>query len=274
MSVRVRGAIAASLLLIATGLPAQEQTATVSVVDAAGMPVPFAVVAAGNTTARVADDSGRVVIPSSQGDSILFRVRRIGFQEFYGPLPRSSDNRYLVTLTALASTLATVTVKERASTPLANRGFYERVDRVQRGAIVGQFITPEDLNEANASTVSAMLRRSRYARIVRTRPTRGPAVTVILGRGGCGMNIVLDGQLLTGTAQDEVEAEASTSINPGGSSQGRGGGNSPDIDQVIDARSIMAIEVYPSSANAPAELIPFGGDGACGIVAIWTGARR
>lgn len=274
MALRVSGIIAVSALSLVTALPAQEQTATVSVVDAAGMPIPFAVVVAGNATARVADDSGRALVPSARADSIRFRVRRIGYQAFYGQLPRSAENRYVVTLTALASTLATVTVKERASTPLANRGFYERVDRVQRGAIVGQFLTPEDLDEANASSVSAMLRRSRYARIVRSRPTRGPAVTVILGRGGCGMNVVLDGQLLTGTAQDEVEAEASTSINPGGSSRGRSGGNSPDIDQVIDARSVMAIEVYPSSANAPAELIPFGGDGACGIVAIWTGARR
>jgi len=40
---------------------------------------------------------------------------------------------------------------------------------------------------------------------------------------------------------------------------------------------VAAIEIYASAANAPAELIPLVGaaqQGACGIVAIWTGSRR
>jgi hypothetical protein len=36
----------------------------------------------------------------------------------------------------------------------------------------------------------------------------------------------------------------------------------------------MAIEIYPSSANAPAELQSLAGRGSCGIVAVWTGPRQ
>ena len=49
------------------------------------------------------------------------------------------------------------------------------------------------------------------------------------------------------------------------------------IDDIVQVNSIAAIEIYASAANAPAELIPLAGaaeQGACGIVAIWTGGRR
>jgi hypothetical protein len=44
------------------------------------------------------------------------------------------------------------------------------------------------------------------------------------------------------------------------------------IDDLVSGRSVAAIEIYASTANAPAELIPLTGNGSCGIVAIWTGA--
>jgi hypothetical protein len=48
----------------------------------------------------------------------------------------------------------------------------------------------------------------------------------------------------------------------------------PGIDQLAAAREVMAVEVYNSTANAPAELIPLTGGGSCGIIALWTGPRR
>ena len=109
---------------------------------------------------RIADDSGRLVVPLSEDDSLRFRVRRIGYAEFNGMVPRPADGRYVIALTPLPTQLAAVTVTERANTPLAMRGFYDRVERVQNGAIVGSFLTPEDLDEMNQSTVSGMLRYS------------------------------------------------------------------------------------------------------------------
>jgi len=90
------------------------------------------------------------------------------------------------------------------------------------------------------------------------------------------MSIVLDGQLVRGTAQDVAISEIPQSINPNGTRQL---GNDSmaakvSIDDVVDGRSIMAIEIYSNTANAPAELVRVGGRGSCGIVALWTGARR
>jgi hypothetical protein len=172
-----------------------------------------------------------------------------------------------VSLSTLPNVVEAVEITARASTPLSRTGFYDRVERVQRGAIVGEFITPEELDERNQSRVSNLLhgRRSVRVQVTQFRP-------VITGRGGCAMNIVIDGRFTTHVFGANVGAGL-TSINPSGSyqSSSRGG---LDIDELVDGRAVMAIEIYPSSANAPAELIPPSGRGSCGIVAIWTGPRQ
>lgn len=257
-------------LLTATPMRAQESAARLRVVDTGGLPIPFAVVNIGKARALIADDSGRLVLSASDDDSLRIRVRRIGYAEFYGPVPRPSDGQYVIILTPLPTQIAAVTVTERANTPLAMRGFYDRVERVRLGAIVGSFLTPEDLDEMNESSVSGILRHSTYARISRVRLGRGIPLNVVTGRGGCAMNIVVDGQLATRTVQ---ELYSPGSINSAGTRVDRGVGPPMDIDELVDGRSVMAVEVYPSGANAPAELIPISGTGSCGIVAIWTGGR-
>jgi hypothetical protein len=52
------------------------------------------------------------------------------------------------------------------------------------------------------------------------------------------------------------------------------GGAQLGLDEIVDGRAIMGIEIYPSIANAPVELIPTASHGGCGLVAIWTGPRR
>lgn len=263
---RLCGCVIAALLT-ATPMLAQEAAARLRVVDTGGLPIPFAVVNVGKARALIADDSGRLVVPRSGDDSVRFRVRRIGYAEHYSTLPRSADGRYVIALTPLPTQLAAVAVIERANTPLAMRGFYDRVERVQNGAIVGSFFTPEDLDEMNESTVSGMLRRNIHVRVGRTRPSHEMPKSIITGRGGCRMNILIDGLLASGSAQD-----GSSSGSIMGATYVRRGDH-PDIDQLVDGRSVMAVEVYPSGANAPAELIPISGTGSCGIVAIWTGGR-
>lgn len=254
---------------------AAQARGTVHVLDEAGRPVPYAVVSIGRGNLRVADDSGRVAMPAGAADSVTLSVRRIGYREFYGWVARGPDARYEVSLSTLPNVVEAVEITARASTPLSRTGFYDRVDRVQRGAIVGEFITPEELDERNQSLVSNLLqgRRSIRIQVVRTRTSmRGrPIVT---GRAGCAMNIVVDGRFTTGLYGRQAGAGVS-SIDPNATRQpGRTGDADPDIDELLDGRAIMAVEIYPSSANAPAELIPPSGRGACGIVAIWTGPRH
>ena len=89
------------------------------------------------------------------------------------------------------------------------------------------------------------------------------------------MTVLLDGQRLAGQLEEAIVEETPTSINRSGTAT-RSSGRPDllfDIDQVVSGLSVMAIEIYPSTANAPFELQRLGGRGSCGIIAIWTGPR-
>jgi hypothetical protein len=251
----------------------------VRVVDDRGNPVPYALVAAGKATPRVANDSGVVTVSRDRSAEIEIWVRRIGYREFRAPVtPDAETGVYQVTLLPAARTVDAVVVSARASTPLTRSGFYDRIERVQKGAIVGEFITPEELDSRHISNSSDALQGRRYARVTYQGERRVP---IILGRGGCAMSIVVDGQRMNGTVQDVVESVSPTSIQSLQRAQGGGRGReqerisqSPSIDELVSGREISAIEVYPSMANAPSELVQLTGGGSCGLVAIWTGGRQ
>lgn len=159
------------LVVTATTASAQQQV-RVEVRDDQGMPVGFALVALVGGASQVASDSGAVTIRLRAADSLNLRVRRIGYREHFGWVARGTDGAYHVTLPRVAATLSTVDVTAAGSasnTPLMQRGFYDRVDRVQKGAILGDFYTPEALDER--------------ARVVRDRGAldRRTAVTVTQG---------------------------------------------------------------------------------------------
>jgi hypothetical protein len=267
---------AALLGFVCSSLAAAQQTARVEVRDDQGAPVGYAMVALVGGVAQVATDSGVVTFRMRAADSLNVRVRRIGYREHFGFVRRGDGGAYLVTLPRVAATLSTVEVTAAGSssnTPLVQRGFYDRVERVQQGAILGDFFTPEQLDERPGFTkITQMIAGSRYARVSSVGPENGRRILVIVGRGGCPMSILLDGQHVRWTAQDYARAEIPQSIN----AMRSGGGmppSTPSIDDVVDGRSIMAIEIYPSTGNAPHELVRVSAPGSCGIVALWTGGR-
>ncbi len=240
--------------------------------DELGVPVPFATISVSGGAVVIADDSGRAPIRGVKGDSVELQVRRIGFREYRGWHRLVQDGEIAVTLPPIVRELSEVVVTARLETPLAQRGFYDRVARVQRGAIVGDFITPEMLALQDPATASRALTGNRYVRVVRE-----GGQPVLKGRGGCAMTLIVDGQRVAGMVEELVVDDVPTSIMSSGrrSVGGAGGrGTALDVDQVVNGGSIMAIEIYPSTANAPAELQSLGGRGSCGIVAIWTGPRR
>lgn len=267
-------------LIIAVLVPlvasvAEAQRTTVVVRDGSGAAVAYAYVAPSSGNAVTLDSAGRGELTLRGRDSVHVRVRRIG----YTPLDRwvrlpVRDTLELV-MGRVVQSLDAVQVVGSRNSPLAQRGFYDRMDRVQRGATVGHFITPEELELQLPMTLTQSLRTARYVSIDRV----GPGRSVLLGRGGCPMNIVVDGMLVQGTAQDEVTETVPTSIRREGTyrppSLGRMGTNL-DINNLVGGNEIAAIEIYPSTANAPFELqaAASSGRGSCGIVAIWTGGRR
>ena len=229
---------------------APRRTIPIRIVGPGGTPIPVAVVDAGAGVTRVADSSGIAHLPQLAADAARIRVRRIGFAVLDTVLSLRVDGNLSVELHPLGQLLDAVTVTAAASAPLVRTGFYDRVQRVQRGAITAEFVTPEEIEGRGATQVSDLLRGRRTITV-----TRGlaPVRTIVKGRGGCDMTILLDGQRVR-------------------SDDAGGGDGAVAIDDLVSGRSVMAIEIYPSTANAPSELVPLTGGGSCGILAIWTGA--
>jgi hypothetical protein len=236
------------------GRPARvaARAAVVRVLDATGESIPHAVVSVAGLRAVVADADGRAVLRTHPGSRSV-TVRRLGYRPYEGTLaadPASGD--LAVTLETGATSLTAVRIQAAADSPLSRSGFYDRVAMVQRGAYSAEFITPEEIEERNAMRVSRLLAGRTGVR-VDARTVNGAVRTVVRGRDGCVMTILIDGQRMQ-------------LIDPSA------GPSAMTIDDLVDGRSVAAIEIYPSTANAPADLIPLTGGGSCGLVAIWTGA--
>lgn len=246
----------------------------VMVVDIGGQPVPYAIVSMGNAPPRVADASGVARLPNPvEADSAQLVVRRLGYHPFGGAAKLDLDGqRFEVRLNPLARALNPRTISERRDTPLARRGFYDRLERVSRGATVGRFITPEELNLRNVSHISQYLAAEPYIRIVRS-----SGKPILTGRQhGCPMTIVVDGMRMSGTVEEVYTPEGQEEIRRmGGGPQAsaRFLQNRQSVDELLSAFSVSAMEIYPSAAGAPADIQRAAGGAACGILVIWSGGR-
>lgn len=273
-------------LLTAFAAPALlAQTAVTSVVvvtDSMHRPIPFAMVQVDGGVSRVADDSGRTYFNVAADDSLRIMVRRMGYEPYFGwSLRDPATGTYPATLTLLPNTLERVTVRDRLNTPLARTGFYDRLQRVQRGAISAVFITPEELDLRNPSRVSQVIDGRASVKIVyqKGRP-------ILSGRGGnCGMTVLLDGQRMTMMVEDilnnyerrDLDRELQRAGGDPGAQEAAIAGFlrlRSSLDDLVTAHSVAAIEIYSSIAAAPAELQRNAGPSGCGIIALWTGTRQ
>ncbi|MBW7932276.1 MAG: hypothetical protein H3C62_01430 [Gemmatimonadaceae bacterium] len=252
-------ATALALSLLATNAVAQEQRIVVVVADQYARPVPFALVSVKSGIPVVADDSGRALVHVPALDSLRIVARRIGYAPFDGWVRRErAAATYRITLSMIARQLDTVAVSAERSGPLERAGFYDRLRRTQRGAYAGRFITPEELTLRNPVQLTQMF----YGEtMVRPQPA-GRGRSILRGRNPkCAMNILLDGMPLQGTKEDDINKQRSSAA-------------SMFLDDLIPATTVAAIEIYGSAVNAPAELQGIATANGCGIIAIWTGARR
>ncbi len=247
---------------------AAAQGVVVQVVDSVGIPVPFALVDAGKVTGRLTDSVGTARFPDSKGDSLRVFARRIGYAPFNGLVGRGTENGvFRVMLTRIARTLDGVHVTAERSTPLSRAGFYDRMQRVQRGAIVGEFITPEELDQRGSMQISRLLEGRRHTSVIRVGSRRR---AMVAGRGGmCPVTVLVDGQRVN----DLLEPPNRTSLRSARSVP-MDDPNKTSIDELLSATAVAGIEIYPSMANAPHDLIPLTGGGSCGLIAIWTGGRQ
>jgi hypothetical protein len=189
-------------------------------------------------------------------------ARRIGYDPFGGWVTRSEvTGEFAIALRILPRSIQAVQITDRANTPLGRSGFYDRVQRVQRGAYSARMITPEELEIRNPIKLTQMLQGENLVRVQRYDMNR----SMLTGRGGtCGMTILLDGMRVSGTLEELLENRT----NPPPVS------TLSSIDDLVTAQSIAAIEIYASVASIPAELQRTAGNVQCGLIAIWTGRRR
>ncbi|MBW7932414.1 MAG: hypothetical protein H3C62_02130 [Gemmatimonadaceae bacterium] len=215
------------------------------------------------------DDSGRAFIGAAR-DSISLSVRRMGYTPFFGRVAVGLG-RVDVSMHPLVQTLSPVQVTGQGwPSPLEKTGFYDRVYRAQRGAFNAEFITPEELDARQGAHTTDLFFGRRFVNPVRTGTSSSQ--TYLLGRGGCKMSVFIDGML-----QRPEVPRGTTGCGRGCLESANNERAIVALDDIIDASAIAAVEIFPSAANAPAELIPLTGSaqkGACGIVAIWTGGRR
>jgi hypothetical protein len=140
--------------------------------------------------------------------------------------------------------LDTVVVEGRP-VPRRLSGFYQR-----QATGLGEFITREQIEQWNPLVTTDILRRTqgvsvvRFADGVRVASRRDPTLCAGLRAGvQMGPLVFLDGAYL-------------------------GAGTEVDIDALLAAQSIEAVEVYSGAAELPVEFNRLGAD--CGIVALWT----
>lgn len=279
----VTGAVGLSV----AGIPAAAQGAPRVVVrDSAGRSIPYASVQSGGGTPRVASDSGVVLLTVPRADSLRLLARRIGFQPWEGWVRPDSSGDFPIRLRPLPQNLDRVSIYER-DTPLARAGFYDRMERVAKGAVVARFWTPEAIELRNPNRTSALMEGES---IVRVRTMSGKPV--LTGRGGtCPMGVLVDGQRMHGMVEEISTREGEDEIQDimrrmSRTPMGRGAGpglrlaaereflyERTSVDDLVNSLGLVAVEIYATMAGVPAELLRNAPSYACGLVVIWTGRR-
>jgi hypothetical protein len=198
-----------------------------------------------SVASTLTDQMGRFRLESPEPGIFLLAATALGYEGLtagvleLGEGARMSVN---VRIRARAIEIAGITVETRASAvsepTLVRNGF---VDRAQRG--FGSFITPKDIFESGAATVSDLL--SRTGRVT-TRYARGGDRILMRGSGGyCTPAVFVDGVRVSM-------------------------GDGLSLDLYVQVSMLAAVEVYRSSSEAPLQY--GGGLGGCGVLVLWTRA--
>ncbi len=193
-------ALLLGVALVAT-TPGQGQSQTVvRVLDADSLPIPYALVSMRGGTERLADSLGIARLTTNLADSARVAVRRLGYAPFIGTLARNATGEFVVRLERVQRELDAVRTVASRNSPLVRSGFYDRMQRVQDGAITGTFITPEELERRNPSFLSQILQGVTSVRIRKT--PDGSAFA--MGRGDCPMEVLVDGMRVNGRCMAPV----------------------------------------------------------------------
>jgi hypothetical protein len=230
------------------------QGRVVRVVSDRGQPVMYANVTLEGAQARITDAKGEINLDSGTRQKFSVRVARIGFAPWFGVVDLPANATMTVTLPQIAQLLAPVTVTGGAGGPqnklsLPLSGFYDRWMMRQKGTVSGVFIGPEEIEFRHPTKVTRMLAGLNGIRLICDMS------------GDCSVQSTSPGGLLPGTACPLAVVLDGSQIY-----------GQVNVDELINANDVMAIEVYARGGNVPIGLQV--NDTKCGVVAFWTGSRR
>ena len=223
------------------------------VADSGGRTVAYVSLDGGAKYRTITNAVGEFTLSVPPNVGIDVNVRRIGFLPTKFRVEPGADTTISVTIQQLAVLLTTQVVRAQQQVrTLELRGFYERMLEHQRGALVGVFILPEEIEMRNPQRVSQLLEARQGVQVRRFGSCNIIATCYrVMGAGGCPATVFLDGQRLNSLAAASGNASAA-----------------PAVDELIPVSSVSAVEVYPRGALAPPKYQSLGGT--CAIVLIWT----
>jgi hypothetical protein len=211
------------------------------VVDArAGRPLGEAGVAVLGTSARgVTTGAGAFQLDGLPAGSWTLEARAIGYEPVRVPvvLAAGTEARARVPMPRYAPSLDRVVVMGQGSRRF--RGMEGFLRRRERG-YAGTFLSQAELEARRTLFASALIADARGLQVVPLANGYGGALR---GRGGCRVDVFVDGVLITNGADE--------------------------FDRVVGPNEMLAAEVYPSGIDTPPEFVPPRGGG-CGAVVVWT----
>lgn len=235
---------------------AQERRTVSGIVsDSGGRPIPYVNIDGGPRYRTLTNGSGEYSLLLPPNEALEVAVRRIGFLPVKFRVEKGTDTTINVSMQQLAIIMNTQVIRaQQLVRTLENRGFYSRMLEQERGALVGEFVTPEEIEMRNPQRVTQLLEQRRGIRVQRVNSCQVIATCFrVQGQGGCAATVFLDGQRLN---------------KLGTGSAARDDGAYPAIDELIPVTGVSAIEVYPRGSSAPSRYQSLAGT--CAIVLIWT----
>lgn len=253
--------LAAALFGVALPGLAVGQTRVIRVRSADSLPVEYANVVIEGGATQITDEKGEVAIGAGKAQMLAVSVRRLGFAPWFGKVQLPDTAATLtITLSRVAQSLTAVRVSGDGDNRvgLKLQGFYDRWLLRQKGLLSATFIGPEEIEFRHPTKITSMLYALHGVNLVRF--GHGDIAAFSTSAGSlqmemCPMAIVIDG----------VQQQPDPPTH-------RGGVAFVNIDRILDANDVAAIEVYARGGNMPVSLQV--DDSKCGVIAFWTGSRN
>ncbi len=231
----------------------QEPTTRViagSVTDTAQHPVPYVNVQLGSKTRIIANDSGHFRLEAPRHERVTLDVRRIGYRAVELSLDPGGDTTIVIALTPAAQPLPkSVVAGADRSRALELHGFYDRLGNHRKGISWGWFITPEDIDRRRPNLITYMIENLPSVSVRRGLRQRESTIlgsTFDINGHRCRMTVYLDGIRVISSVGPQYQS----------------------LDELVDATSVAAVEVYGRPGEVPPQYQQL--NGTCGVVLVWT----